>query len=239
MKAFITPAYTFTPGASGVGTIDLSGITSFDIKRLIAVINQTDGVLIYSTANVSKRYTSVVGNVVTLFADTSTMDASDVLQVVYEAEDTHATSAKQDLEKAVLDNILTKLNASLAVTGTFYQATQPVSGTVSVGNFPASQATTSTPAVLAGGLTHTQKTVGTLAVRATVDGNAPNASRKKLFIKPSANNSGKIFLGSSSVTTANGLEIIGPDRLEFEFDSADYYLISDTAGQVVEILEKA
>jgi hypothetical protein len=39
------------------------------------------------------------------------------------------------------------------------------------------------------------------------------------------------------VTTLDGLEIIGPDRLEFLYDLTDYYLISDTAGQVVEILE--
>lgn len=35
-------------------------------------------------------------------------------------------------------------NASIAVTGTFWQATQPVSGTVAVSNFPASQAVTGT-----------------------------------------------------------------------------------------------
>lgn len=40
-----------------------------------------------------------------------------------------------------LSAIWTKLNGSLAVTGTFFQATQPVSGTVSVGNFPATQNT--------------------------------------------------------------------------------------------------
>jgi hypothetical protein len=59
------------------------------------------------------------------------------------------------------------------------------------------------------------------------------------MIKPSKSNTGSIYLGASGVTTANGLEIIGPDRLEFEYDSGDYYLISDTAAQVVEILEKA
>lgn len=35
-------------------------------------------------------------------------------------------------------------NASLAVTGAFFQATQPISGAVSVSNFPASQAVTGT-----------------------------------------------------------------------------------------------
>ncbi len=91
---------------------------------------------------------------------------------------------------------------------------------------------------VAGTVTSAQVTVGTSVVRATVAGTAPSASRKRLMIKPSKNNTGAIYLGASGVTTANGLEIIGPDRLEFEFDSGDYYLISDTAAQSVEILEK-
>jgi hypothetical protein len=90
-----------------------------------------------------------------------------------------------------------------------------------------------------GVITSTQKSVGTSAVRATVSGSAPLSSRKKLMLKPSKNNTGSVYFGSSSVTIANGMEIIGPDRLEFEFDSSDYYLISDTAGQVVEIVEIA
>lgn len=88
-----------------------------------------------------------------------------------------------------------------------------------------------------GTITNTQATVGLTAVRATVSGAAPSAARKKLLIKPSKLNSGAIYLGSSAVTTANGLEIIGPDRLEFVLDASDYYLISDTAAQVCEIIE--
>ena len=74
-------------------------------------------------------------------------------------------------------------------------------------------------------------------MRATVSGSAPSAARKKLMVKPSKNNTGGIYLGASGVTTTNGLEIIGPDRLEFTFDATDYYLISDMAGQTVEIIE--
>ena len=91
---------------------------------------------------------------------------------------------------------------------------------------------------VAGTVSTAQITVGTSVVRATVAGTAPNAARKKLYIKPNAANLGSIYLGGSGVTIANGLQIIGPDRLEFEFDTGDYYLISDTAAQVVEILEK-
>jgi hypothetical protein len=88
-----------------------------------------------------------------------------------------------------------------------------------------------------GTITQVRLTVGTSAVRATVAGTAPNAARKKIMIKPNKNNTGTIYLGSSAVTTATGLEFIGPDRLEFSFDASDYYLISDTAAQTVEILE--
>jgi hypothetical protein len=94
-----------------------------------------------------------------------------------------------------------------------------------------------TPGTSSGTITSTLKTVGTSAVRATVSGSAPSATRKRLLIKPSKNNTGSIYLGSSGVTTGTGLEIIGPDRLEFLLDSSDYYLISDTATQLVEILE--
>jgi hypothetical protein len=87
-----------------------------------------------------------------------------------------------------------------------------------------------------GTITQLQPTVGVTAVRATVSGSAP-VSRKKLMIKPSKNNTGAIYIGSSSVTISTGMEIIGPDRIEFLNDSNDYYLISDTAGQVVEIVE--
>lgn len=82
-----------------------------------------------------------------------------------------------------------------------------------------------------------QLTVGATAVRATVSGFAPASNRKTFLVKPSKNNTGSIYIGDSTVTTSTGLEIIGPDRLEFPFDTSDYYLISDTAGQVVEILE--
>lgn len=108
MKAFIVPSYTFTPGASGVGTIDLSSISGFDIKRLIAIINQTDGILIYSTASETLKHTGEAAGVVTLNYDTSAMDAGDDLQIVYEVPDSFATSAKQDDSNTKLDTLIAK-----------------------------------------------------------------------------------------------------------------------------------
>ena len=84
MKQFTTPSYTFTPGASGVGTVNLSGITDFDPRKLVAIINQTRGVVIYSTGGTATRYTAISGTLLTLNVDTSTHSAGDALQVIYE-----------------------------------------------------------------------------------------------------------------------------------------------------------
>lgn len=94
-----------------------------------------------------------------------------------------------------------------------------------------------TQGYVSGTLKSAQITVGTSQVRATTDGLAPSANRNKLMIKPSGVNTDSVFLIASGGSTATGMEIIGPDRLEFAFDPTDYYLISNSAGQVVEIVE--
>lgn len=116
MKQFTIPSYTFTPGSSGVGTVNLSGISGFNVKYLVAVINQTRGVVIYSTGDTATRYTNLAGTTLTLNVDTSTHNSNDVLQVIYEV------TAADPLTD-------TQLRASaVPVSGTFFQATQPVSG---------------------------------------------------------------------------------------------------------------
>lgn len=91
MKDFLSVNYTFVPGASGVGTLSL-GITNFDPKRLVAVINQTRGVMIYSTGSVDLRYSNISGNTLTLFFDTTGHSANDVLQVIYNDPNPLSTS---------------------------------------------------------------------------------------------------------------------------------------------------
>lgn len=156
----------------------------------------------------------------------------------------------------IVSNSMTQSLLLWAVPVTFkyfrLRTTAYTSGTINVLAYASSIATadyatkyfqpngtiTTANSAVAGTVSAAQVTVGTTAVRATVAGTAPNANRKLLLIKPSATNAGKIFFGPSTVTTANGMEILGPDRVEFDFDAGDYYLISDTAGQTVEILEK-
>lgn len=82
----------------------------------------------------------------------------------------------------------------------------------------------------------TLTTAGT-AYRATVSGSAPNSARKRLIVVPSDENTGKMWIGASGVTTSTGLEIIGPDRVQFEMDASDYYVVSDTNTQKIYVLE--
>lgn len=87
MKSFITPSYIFTPGLSGVGTINLLGISNFDIKRLVAIININSNVIIYNVASPTAGFTSVNNTIITLDYNTSAMSANDLLQVIYDNDD--------------------------------------------------------------------------------------------------------------------------------------------------------
>jgi hypothetical protein len=82
-KEFTITDYVFSPGASGAGYVELYALSDFDITRVVSIINQTKGEIIYGTAKADTRYTSVSGNKVYLFYDTSTHSASDKLQIVY------------------------------------------------------------------------------------------------------------------------------------------------------------
>jgi hypothetical protein len=144
MKDFITPSLTFSPGASGAGYVDLFGIAGFNIRRLVSIINQTTGTVIYSTADPAMRYTNVVGTQVYLFFDTSGMSASNVIQVVYDTPYPlevvqsaqplpfgAATAANQASQTAVLNDIDAKtpvlIGGRVPVDGS--SVVQPVSAT--------------------------------------------------------------------------------------------------------------
>lgn len=94
----------------------------------------------------------------------------------------------------------------------------------------------------AGTVTQAAITVGTSAVRATVTGSAPSATRSVLIVNPDSNSTAFFYVGSSSVTSSGGtrgIQLIGGDKIAFNSDAGDYYIISDTAGQTVYIVEQA
>lgn len=86
MKQFITPRYTFNPGTIGSGFIDLSNINDFDIKRVVAIINQTSGKVLYSTASESLKYLSYSNGRLFFIQDTSSQNSNDDIQIIYDSE---------------------------------------------------------------------------------------------------------------------------------------------------------
>lgn len=124
------------------------------------------------------------------------------------------------------NNLLTDLKTELLLKAKLTD-TQPVS---IAGIVATSQGS------ITGTIATAQKSVGLTAVRATVSGTALT-SVKRRRMKPAGLNGGKIYYGGSDVTTANGIEVVGPDTINFDGDFSDYYLISDTAGQSVELIE--
>jgi hypothetical protein len=84
MKNLITPSYVFTPGGSGVGTID-TNIVNFDIKLLYAIINVTRETIIYTPAISGRGYTNLSGDIITLEFSTTGMNSGDILQFIYDS----------------------------------------------------------------------------------------------------------------------------------------------------------
>lgn len=89
MKQVLNFAPTFTPGGAGAGTLNFSGYSGFSLRNLLAVINETRGVIIYCPADgAAKGYSSFNSgtSTITLSADTTGHSAGDVLSCVYDAE---------------------------------------------------------------------------------------------------------------------------------------------------------
>lgn len=94
----------------------------------------------------------------------------------------------------------------------------------------------------AGTVTQAAITVGTSAVRATVSGGAPSATRSVLLISPDSASTAKFYIGSATVTNSGatrGFQLLGGDQVAFNSDAGDYYIVSDTAAQTVYITEQA
>ena len=132
--------YQATQPVSGTVTANISGSisnTAFGVTGDVAIVNSTTS---------GKTKLAVTADPVTfaspqhVIVDSATLGTVAVSGTFWQA--TQPVSSTQ--LPAALDgsgNLKVAVeNTSLAVTGTFWQATQPVSGSVSVSNFPATQA---------------------------------------------------------------------------------------------------
>jgi len=110
MKTILTPNYIFTPAAKQIKT----NIPYFDINRLYAIINQTNGLIIYSTASTTAGYTSYnsTTDILTLQFDTTAQASTNKLQFIY--DDASLDYALQDTadNTEAINNVLTSLRST-------------------------------------------------------------------------------------------------------------------------------
>lgn len=86
MKTILSTNPSFTPGAAGAGTLNFSTTPGFTLNRLLAVLNQTQNVIIYGATVSGKGYTAFNAGtkVLTLAANTSTGSSGDSLICIYD-----------------------------------------------------------------------------------------------------------------------------------------------------------
>lgn len=133
MKKFITPSYVFSPGSSGVGYVDIA-VESFDIKKLVAIINTTRGILLYNPASPTIGLHSNLETRVILKIDTTAHDSEDILQIIYE-DDTTEQGVQESLDTTILllASIIEKM-ARLDINDRM--AVNVETGTVAVSSLP-------------------------------------------------------------------------------------------------------
>lgn len=136
MKSYTTPTYIFTPGLANVGTIQIE-IENFNIRKLGAIINVSQNAIIYAPGLSGKGLANLSGNIVTLQADTSTSNANDELQILYDESQntsdniTEITGAIESLRIAI--NALSKSglgNSNTDATGRLRGTDVIESGTI-------------------------------------------------------------------------------------------------------------
>ena len=192
------------------------------------VYNPTD-----DTLRVDATVTAVIGDVVIDAATSSVAIEGRVSGNL--AEVTPAGALKTDLEQVGGAAVSLGQKASVASIPVVISSDQPavpISGTVI--------AKLASP--VAGTITQSQRTIGTTAVRATVSGSAPSPTRTVLAITADAASTAKFYIGSSTVTASGattGIQFTSSQPVIFSNDAADYWIISDTAGQLVDFMEQS
>lgn len=176
--------------------------------------------------NVSSAQTAGNTAALTLLAGTTTAGSTGpmILGSVTAAAPTYATGQLHPI------NLTTAGRVRVDGSGT----TQPVSQS---GSWATAAAT---PTALT--VTQAAIAVGTVAVRLTVSGSAPSATRVVLVATPDDASSAKFYIGSSSVTSSGatrGVQIVAGDKFVANSDAGDYYIISDTAAQTCYVMEQS
>ena len=81
MKRATTYSYTFAPGAVPP-TLNLSGITNFNVRKLYAVVDLTAGAILFWAGLPQFGYSVLTGTTLTLKASVAGCQSTDDLMVI-------------------------------------------------------------------------------------------------------------------------------------------------------------
>lgn len=95
MKKIVITDPVFNPSTKTI----ITNIPNFDVRKLYAIINQTSGTLIYGTGLAGKGFMSVTDSTIVLQYNTTGMNSTDVLQILY--DDNEDTEWLQNIYEAV------------------------------------------------------------------------------------------------------------------------------------------
>ncbi|MFO0089297.1 MAG: hypothetical protein ACK518_00540 [bacterium] len=115
MKDFLVTNYKFNKGTIGAGYVEIFE-DDFRIDRLISVINQTQGVVLYATGSPTLKFNSVSDKKVYFGVDTSTFSNTDVLQIVYNSSNPLEVIAENTDENLILLRQLARLISPITAT---------------------------------------------------------------------------------------------------------------------------
>lgn len=236
--------------ATGVLSVDGSATTQPVSGTVTSNIGTTNGLALDATLTNSSQVTKLVDTAGSNQASISAagalkVDGSATTQPVSGTVTANAGTGNFTVTQGTAAN----LNATVSIAAAQTLATvTTVSAVTAITNaLPAgtnnigkvnSLATTPT----AGTLTQAALSVGTTAIRLTVTGSAPSATRSVLMAIADSASTAKFYIGSSSVTNSGanrGLQILAGQPFVANSDAGDYYIISDTAAQTVYVTEQA
>lgn len=142
MRVTLDPsAYIFDPTAATV-TFAAGSTRPTHQGQILSIVNTSNEIYLYLPVQSGRggAYNATT-SILTLEIGTATMSSTNALQIVVDNDATPATSALQAAGNILLSGISDKLPAldsgRLPVSGTFWQTTQPISGSVSISGTPA------------------------------------------------------------------------------------------------------
>jgi hypothetical protein len=135
--------YSFSKSSK---TITFTNYTSIRLDALLLITNVTDNIILYNFADPNKGVT-VIGNVLTLIADTSAMDDADKLLIYYDDVEAIQGSSISDLIYAIKNLIIAIANPSY-VDKSANQMRAQVTGSVAVSGSLTTAGTVSTVTTL-------------------------------------------------------------------------------------------